>query len=433
MTIKSALIVDDSKVARFALRKLLEKMDLDVSMAGSGEEAIESVVDGNIPDVIFMDQLMPGMNGVDAAKQIKAMPSAAHVPVIMCTSKKSDEFSDEVMKSGIYDVLTKPAEPHRVSELITQLEEEMANAPEQEEITLEETMTEVPLEVTPFTEMELEDEFSLADEELGIEATDSADEPFEFEETLELELPVEEASLEISEALEPDPVPEAPAARTEPISQEPSAPAVPPTVAQAPAPQASAPAAEVSHDMIAEVARSAVRTSVNNRLHELLAGLFDDQHEHFKRVVTDISVEQKALLERVMAEHEKSIKDKTDAIKDEIATEVSMFISTQLKELKTDLVKQIDTQAALTPDFEELKEQIQSAQQIDTDFWQKMQADAIQQAHEMSRQTAEDVAEQAIDSFLRRQKRESAKYYGYAMAISIGVFAAGIALISGLF
>ena len=191
--------------------------------------------------------------------------------------------------------------------------------------------------------------------------------------------------------------------------------------------------AEVPHDVIADVARSAVRTSVNNRLHELLAGLFDDQHEHFKRVVTDISAEQKALLERVMGEHEKSIKDKTDAIKDEIATEVSLFISAQLKELKTDLVKQIDTQAALTPDFDELKEQIQSAQQIDTDFWQKMQAEAIQQAHDMSRQTAEDVAEHAIDSFLRRQKRESIKFYGYAMAISIGVFAAGIAAISGLF
>lgn len=443
MTIKNALIVDDSKVARFALRKLLEKLDLDVSMAGSGEEAIESVVDGNIPDVIFMDQLMPGMNGVDAAKQIKAMPDAAHVPVIMCTSKKSDEFSDEVMKTGIYDVLTKPAEPHRVSELITQLEEEMAkgeaNTAEPEEITLEDAISEESLEETPLAEMELVDEFSLADEELGIEAPDSSDEPLELEEVLELELPVEESTLELDEALEQETssseetTPEELITNAEPIVQEPVAPAEPPTTKQAPAAHASTPVAEVPHDVIADVARSAVRTSVNNRLHELLAGLFDDQHEHFKRVVTDISAEQKALLERVMSEHEKSIKDKTDAIKDEIATEVSMFISTQLKELKTDLVKQIDTQAALTPDFEELKEQIQSAQQIDTDFWQKMQADAIQQAHEMSRQTAEDVAEQAIDSFIRRQKRESAKYYGYAMAISIGVFAAGIAVVSGLF
>ncbi|WP_156502209.1 response regulator, partial [Oleiphilus sp. HI0067] len=105
MTIKSALIVDDSKVARFALRKLLEKLNLEVSMAGSGEEAIEIVEGGSVPDVIFMDQLMPGMNGVDAAKQIRAMSNASHVPVIMCTSKKSDEFSEEVIKNGIYDVL----------------------------------------------------------------------------------------------------------------------------------------------------------------------------------------------------------------------------------------------------------------------------------------------------------------------------------------
>ena len=100
MTIKSALIVDDSKVARFALRKLLEKMDLDVSMAGSGEEAIETIASGKIPDVMFMDQLMPGMNGVDAAMRIKENADAAHVPIIMCTSKKSDEFSIEVTEHG---------------------------------------------------------------------------------------------------------------------------------------------------------------------------------------------------------------------------------------------------------------------------------------------------------------------------------------------
>ena len=97
------------------------------------------------------------------------------------------------------------------------------------------------------------------------------------------------------------------------------------------------------------------------------------------------------------------------------------------------MIKQIDTQAALTPDFDELKEQIKSAQQIDTEFWQKMQADAIQQAYEMSSKTAEDVAEQAIETFLRRHRKDSAKFYGMAMAISIGVFAVGIAAISGLF
>ena len=59
MTIKSALLVDDSKVARFALSKLLEKNDLKVEMVGSGEDALEFLDKHEQPDVIFMDHLMP--------------------------------------------------------------------------------------------------------------------------------------------------------------------------------------------------------------------------------------------------------------------------------------------------------------------------------------------------------------------------------------
>lgn len=410
MTIKSALIVDDSKVARFALRKLLEKMDMTVTMAGSGEEAIEVVSDGNIPDLIFMDQLMPGMNGVDAAKVIKQDPRAAHVPVIMCTSKKSDEFSDEVMSNGIYDVLTKPAEPSRVAELVSQIE-----ALTTEEAASEEATAELDTDDLELPENELS-VASIIESDLNIEAEpEIALNEDQSEESIDLSLPIPEVDMDEEESeitLEAEPAPIAEPKATTP----------------APAPANTA----ISHDEVAQVARSAVRTSINNRLHDLLAGLFDDQHIHFKHIVTEASQEQKALIKNVMADQEQSIKEKTDAIKNEIATEVSMFISNQLKELKTDLIKQIDTQAALTPDFEEIKEQLQSAQQIDTEFWQKMQAEAIQQAHEMSRQTAEDVADQAIDTYLRRHKKESAKYYGYAMAISIGVFAIGLAVISGL-
>jgi len=414
MTIKSALIVDDSKVARFALRKLLEKLDLDVSMAGSGEEAIEIVEGGTVPDVIFMDQLMPGMNGVDAAKRIKAMPSSAHVPVIMCTSKKSDEFTDEVSKNGIYDVLTKPAEPFRVADLIKQLEDDMQNQVEPE--TLELTLDDQSLP----TDAEVESPETL-DIDITLEAAEQLQSDF---------LEASEAASEIAELAETDNPADtlAPMLDLDQPAGQSNIPETP--VAASPVQQ---PATEqVSHDEVIDVARAAVRTSINNRLHDLLSGLFDDQHEHFKRVVNDNSQEQKVLLEKAMQEQEQSIKEKTDAIKNDIATEVSMFISNQLKELKSDLIKQIDTQAALAPDFDELKEQLQSAQQIDTEFWQKMQAEAIQQAHEMSRQTAEDIAEQAIDTFMRRQKKESAKYYGYAMAISIGVFAVGLAAISGL-
>ena len=85
MTIKSALLVDDSKVARFALSKLLEKLNLKVDMVSSGEEALTFLKNNTNPDVIFMDHLMPGMNGVDATKEIKMNSATSEIPVIMCT------------------------------------------------------------------------------------------------------------------------------------------------------------------------------------------------------------------------------------------------------------------------------------------------------------------------------------------------------------
>ncbi|TLZ27379.1 MAG: response regulator [Gammaproteobacteria bacterium] len=70
MGAKRALIVDDSKSARVFLARALEKYDIDVDAAESAEAAIE-YLSSNRPDVIFMDHLMPGMDGFQAVQAIK--------------------------------------------------------------------------------------------------------------------------------------------------------------------------------------------------------------------------------------------------------------------------------------------------------------------------------------------------------------------------
>ena len=62
MSIKHALVVDDSKSAQVALKKQLEEHDLVVELAASGEEALE-FLEHRSADVIFMDHVMPGMDG----------------------------------------------------------------------------------------------------------------------------------------------------------------------------------------------------------------------------------------------------------------------------------------------------------------------------------------------------------------------------------
>jgi hypothetical protein len=79
--------------------------------------------------------------------------------------------------------------------------------------------------------------------------------------------------------------------------------------------------------------------------------------------------------------------------------------------------------------MEELKDHLTSVQSMDSELWQKLQSDAIKQAHETSRETAEDIAAQTIESYIRKNRQASNKFYGMALATSIGVFALGLVVI----
>lgn len=368
MTIKSALLVDDSKVARFALSKLLEKIDLKVEMVGSGEDALEYLRTNQNPDVIFMDHLMPGMNGVDATKEIKMNPETTAIPVIMCTSKKSEEFNEDALNFGIYGVLTKPAEPSRVSELIDQLASDIAAGT----------------------------------------------------------LPQPAISLSVPESEAPDLTQDSTDEQIPTLSDSQSQP-TPETAPVAPSP------AGISNETIEQVARSAVKANINNRLHELLSSSFDEQYDHIKHILNEARDEQQSHLKSIMDAYVAEINQKTESIKEEVAAEVSLFIGNQLKEFRSDLGNTKSFSGMSEEQITELKDHLEEVQTRDTDFWQRMQAEAIQQAHDTARETAEEIAEQTVDSYIKKHSKENGKLYGFALAISIGVFAVGIAIVAGLF
>lgn len=121
MDIKNALLVDDSKVARFTLGKLLQNCKLEVSMAGSAEEALDLLSNDRHPDVIFMDHLMPGMNGVEAARAIRSNPATADIPIVLCTSGKTEAFEQSARQMGVNGILGKPPESHGLQRILDQL------------------------------------------------------------------------------------------------------------------------------------------------------------------------------------------------------------------------------------------------------------------------------------------------------------------------
>lgn len=109
MTYKTALIVDDSKLARITLRKKLEQRGLSVEMAESGVQALEFLTNNSV-DIVFMDHLMPELDGFETTKKIKSNPSTTNIPVIMCTGKEYEGYLQEARAIGAANILSKPPE-----------------------------------------------------------------------------------------------------------------------------------------------------------------------------------------------------------------------------------------------------------------------------------------------------------------------------------
>src|SRR4030088_2168338 len=120
MSAKRALIVDDSKTARLFLARVLEKYDIDVDSAESAEAAIDYLA-SNRPDVIFMDHLMPGMDGLQAVQAIKNNPRTATIPIMMYTSQEGELYLGQARALGAVGVLPKQIKPTDVSKVLFEL------------------------------------------------------------------------------------------------------------------------------------------------------------------------------------------------------------------------------------------------------------------------------------------------------------------------
>ncbi|MGH8277224.1 MAG: response regulator, partial [Steroidobacteraceae bacterium] len=120
MGLKRALIVDDSKSARLFLTRILEKYELDVDNAENAVAAIEYLTTHR-PDVIFMDHMMPGMDGFQAVQAIKNNPRTATIPIMMYTSQEGELYLGQARALGAVGVLPKQIKQTDVSKVLYQL------------------------------------------------------------------------------------------------------------------------------------------------------------------------------------------------------------------------------------------------------------------------------------------------------------------------
>jgi len=106
---KTALVVDDSRVARMTLGKLLKAQEFNVVELNSGEAALDWLqVAIDKPAIVFLDVTMGGIDGLTTCREIKSQQTLAAIPVVICTGNDSEAGLENALASGAIAVLSKP-------------------------------------------------------------------------------------------------------------------------------------------------------------------------------------------------------------------------------------------------------------------------------------------------------------------------------------
>ncbi|RYF18388.1 MAG: response regulator transcription factor [Comamonadaceae bacterium] len=107
------LIVDDVPDNLSVLHDALDESGYTVLVATSGEAALQRAAQA-LPDIVLLDAMMPGMDGFEVAKRLKAAAETAHIPIIFMTGLTETEHLVAALEAGGVDYVTKPIKPKEV-------------------------------------------------------------------------------------------------------------------------------------------------------------------------------------------------------------------------------------------------------------------------------------------------------------------------------
>lgn len=118
---KTVLIIDDQELMLRILRAALSKCGVEILEATSGNDAIALLRSSPPPDLILLDYFMPGMDGVETLRHIRALPGGASIPVVMLTARDQTNIRNAASGLGVSAYITKPFSPVTLQKLIREL------------------------------------------------------------------------------------------------------------------------------------------------------------------------------------------------------------------------------------------------------------------------------------------------------------------------
>ena len=125
---EKVMVVDDEPSIRKYLQTLLEVDGFDVQTLSSGREAIKKIGEGERPDLVILDVLMPEMNGLDTLRELMQLDRTLNVIMLSCSNEVGTVV--EAIRMGAHDYLTKPFEK-------SELDAAMLKSRQKKELTTE--------------------------------------------------------------------------------------------------------------------------------------------------------------------------------------------------------------------------------------------------------------------------------------------------------
>lgn len=129
MSVYKVLVVDDDTSALTLLDIMLKRSGFEAVVAENATQALEQL-DKTVPDLIILDYMLPGMNGVELCRTIRQREDTANIPILMLSARGDKGVVTAAKEAGITDHLMKPLLIHEVTEKLTTIIETTGSSEE---------------------------------------------------------------------------------------------------------------------------------------------------------------------------------------------------------------------------------------------------------------------------------------------------------------